>query len=202
MLDRPSANSATHSSQIFIRIHPCSNNSKTRLEAFVYALTWNGLGLDFLRDSTKPFGWFSDSFTQVAKWKRKRLLPSPKTLLMKPTPFFRHFAICEYAKQAHISGYSHQNTFWGACASKMPICSVHTFLKVTAEIKNSYVNLKISEFNCCFPVFFQPRFHAALFKYITISTKGGFVVIKLTLYSKKQEKTKLINKRSTFTPKH
>ena len=123
MLNRPSANSATHPSQIFLRIHPCSNNSKTRLEAFVYALTWNGLGLDFLRDSTKPFGWFSDSFTQVAKWKRKRLLPSPKNLFMKPTPFFRHFAICEYAKQAHISGYSHQNTFCGACANKMPICS-------------------------------------------------------------------------------
>ena len=122
MLNRPSANSATHPSQIFLRIHPCSNNSKTRLEAFVYALTWNGLGLDFLRDSTKPFGSFSDSFTQVAKWKRKRLLPSPKNLFMKPTPFFRHFAICEYAKQAHISGYSHQNTFCGACANKMPIC--------------------------------------------------------------------------------
>ena len=75
MLNRPSA---THPSQIFLWIHPCSNNSKTRLEAFVYALTWNGLGFDFLRDSTKPFGWFSDSFTQVAKWKRKRLLSSPK----------------------------------------------------------------------------------------------------------------------------
>ena len=122
MLNRPSANSATHPSQIFLRIHPCSNNSKTRLEAFVYALTWNGLGLDFLRDSTKPFGWFSDSFTQVAKWKRKRLLSSPKNLFMKPTPFSHHFAICEYAKQAHISGYSHHNTFCGACANKMPIC--------------------------------------------------------------------------------
>ena len=125
MLNKPSANSATHPSQIFLRIHPCSNNSKTRLEAFVYALTWNGLGLDFLRDSTKPFGWFSDSFTQVAKWKRKRLLSSPKNLFMKPTPFFRHFAICEYAKQAHISGYSHHNTFCGACANKMPICYLH-----------------------------------------------------------------------------
>ena len=130
MLNRPSANSATHPSQIFLRIHPCSNNSKTRLEAFVYALTWNGLGLDFLRDSTKPFGWFSDSFTQVAKCKRKRLLPSPKNLFMKPTPFFRHFAICEYAKQAHISGYSHQNSFCGACANKMPICSSNYHLNV------------------------------------------------------------------------
>ena len=35
--------------------------------------------------------------------------------------FVRHFAICVHAKQTHTSGYSHQNTFCGACANKMPL---------------------------------------------------------------------------------
>ena len=40
-------------------------------------------------------------------------------------------AICFHAKQAHTSGYSHQNTLCGACANKMPLylfvlCCVHT----------------------------------------------------------------------------
>ena len=53
----------------------------SRLEALVWALTfWHGLGWDFLRDSTKPFRWFSDSFTQVTKGKKKRLLQSPINL--------------------------------------------------------------------------------------------------------------------------
>ena len=77
MLNRPSA---THPSQIFLHFHSISlrwpiyiinsldKNKLSSLEAFVQALTfWNGLGRDFLRDSSKPFRWFSDSFTQVTK---------------------------------------------------------------------------------------------------------------------------------------
>ena len=77
MLNRPSA---THPSQIFLHFHSISlrwliyiinsldKNKLSSLEAFVHALTfWNGLGWDFLRDSSKPFRWFSDSFTQVTK---------------------------------------------------------------------------------------------------------------------------------------
>ena len=126
MLNRPSA---THPSQIFL--HPYSNNSiqslrwpiyiinwvdKTklsRLEALVWALTfWHGLGWDFLRDATKPFGWFSDSYTSY-KGKKEKTTSIAEN-------FVRHFAI--YVKQAHTSGYSHRNTFCGACANKMPLC--------------------------------------------------------------------------------
>ena len=77
MLNRPSA---THPSRIFLHFHSISLRwpiyiinsvhkiKLSSLEAFVQALTfWNGLAWDFLRDSTKPFGWFSDSFTQVTK---------------------------------------------------------------------------------------------------------------------------------------
>ena len=96
-------------------INSVDKTKLSRLEALVWALTfWHGLGWDFLRNSTKPFGWFSDSFTQVTKKKEKTTSIAEK--------FVRHFAICVRVKQAHTSGYSHQNTFCGACANKMPLC--------------------------------------------------------------------------------
>ena len=76
VLNRPSA---THPSQIFLHFHSISlrwpiyiinsvdKNKLSSLERLFRLDLLNGLGWDFLRDSPKPFGWFSDSFTQVTK---------------------------------------------------------------------------------------------------------------------------------------
>ena len=48
-------------------------------------------------------------------------------------------------------------------------------------------------------VSYQHLFHAAVFKYIFISTKVEFIVFTFTLYSKKQAETKVMNKRLILT---
>ena len=117
MLNRPFA---THPSQIFF--HPCSNNSKTRLEAFVYALTfWNGLGWDFCETPQNHLVDFLTLLHNLQSEKEKTTSIAEKCV--KTNAFFRHLAICEYAKQAHISGFSHQNAFFETRANKMPLCS-------------------------------------------------------------------------------
>ena len=63
------------------------------------------------------------------------------------------------------------------------------------------LNQKINPFDCCFLVSYQPRFHAALFKYIFRSTKVDFVISTLMFVLLKQAETKVMNKRSVFDSK-
>ena len=79
--------------------------------------------------------------------------------------------------------------------------AMHLLKSFSCQINIVSLDQKISHFDCFSLVSYQPRFHAALFKYILRSTKVDFVVSTLTFVLLKQAETKVMNERSIFDSK-